>query len=110
MKKGLLRVWLLFIPVIAGAVISLGSSYKPPERYAHDFTATGLVERVHPFGFGKAHCKVEVATYRWVNLSPHFPLQRIPQEGQRYILYATGNTCHAVQVARVAATQRDIFF
>ena len=80
-----------------------------PAEYAKEVTATGLVERVRYLGLGKRHCAVEVATYAWINLSPGFPLQDIPQEGDRYTLYAPLDICRAAQAAAAAANGHILY-
>lgn len=95
---------------IAVVMLGLSSASAPylraevaPVEYAKTFTATGLVERVRHSAFNKDVCTIYLANYRWVSLSEGFPLQDVPEEGDRYALRAAGATCQAVQVARAGA-------
>lgn len=96
-----------FLGVVAVAVGTVGKTqlHTPtfPEVYALEFTATGLVEGVLYRGLDKTYCTVELANYRWINLSAGFPLREMPQEGRRYLLYAPRDTCVAAEVAAAGA-------
>lgn len=108
-----LLVWCLFITVafVAGGVLAYPyvQPVRFPTAYTKELTATGLVERVRYVGLHKRHCVVEVATYTWINLSPGFPLQDIPHEGDRYTLYAPLDICRAVQVSAAAANGHVLY-
>lgn len=105
--------WCLSATVVLVAGGALAYPYVLPIRfptaYTKELTATGLVERVRYLGLRKRHCAVEVATYTWINLSPGFPLQDIPHEGDRYTLYAPLDTCRAVQVSAAAANGHILY-
>lgn len=103
------RAWSFIATVVLTAILGAGGAvaafYVPayPATYTHELTATGLVERVRYLGLRKRHCVVEIAVYTWINLSSGFPLQDLPQEGDRTAFFAPADTCVAVQVAAAGA-------
>ena len=71
-----------------------------PQPTRFDFVATGLVEAVSPLWGGR--CTVQIAVYRWKSLGPGLELADAPEEGDRYTVKASGETCQAVTVAGAA--------
>lgn len=98
---------LLATVAIAGAALAprLGSA-RVPTTFDLDFRAFGYVESVEELRGG---CRVQIAVYEWVNLSPGFELAEIPQQDDRYRLTGATEHCQALTVA-MAATGQHIGF
>ena len=108
---GFLGVVAVALGTVAVSMVGMARLHTPtfPEVYALEFTATGLVERVRYRGLRKTYCTIELANYRWINLSAGFPLREMPQEGQRYLLYAPRDTCVAAEVAAAGASGHILY-
>ena len=78
-----------------------------PVTFHYDFSATGVVSEVSTLAQG--HCKVDIAVYNWLSLSPTFPPLEVPQQGEWYEVVGAGEMCAALSVA-VAATDSHIYF
>jgi hypothetical protein len=92
---------------VAGAALMprLGAA-SVPTSFDLDFRAFGYVEGVEEVRGG---CRIEVAVYEWVNLSPGFDLADIPRQNDRYRLTGDRDSCQALTVA-MAATGQHIGF
>lgn len=97
--------------LVLGAGAALGvtafRALEPP-RYSKELTATGLVEEIRYLGL-RRYCVIEVATHTWINLSVGFALQDVPQEGERYALYAPKDACVAAEVAAAAGNGHILY-
>jgi hypothetical protein len=98
-------VLLTVVLLIAGAVLSARYLLTDEGEQLH-FSATGYVESLTQRG---QTCELRVAIYDWVSLSPDFPVTDVPQQNDRYILRARGDTCTAATVATASAEGHILF-
>ncbi len=92
-----------------GATVGIGlfqNSPGVPESFEIDFRGFGYVEKIAEQRDG---CRVQLAIYEWINLSPGFEIHEIPRQNDRFTLTGNVDSCQALTVA-MAATGQHISF